>query len=117
MAVHHERTFETEICEHLAASGWIYELDNRGYDKARALFPEDVYAWLQETQPEALAKAGKPTLSADDKKKAKEQLLDRLVKTLNAPLDAGGGTLNQAAIRRHRGAGQDQRSVRRGGLQ
>jgi hypothetical protein len=35
--------FETEICEHLAANGWLYaEGDAAGYDRARALLPADV---------------------------------------------------------------------------
>lgn len=57
-------------------------------------FPEDVYAWLRETQSEAWAKVVKPTMSPAEQEKAKAQLLDRLVKTLDQPLDAGGGTLN-----------------------
>ncbi|WP_404438586.1 DEAD/DEAH box helicase family protein [Microbacterium aerolatum] len=95
MGIEHEKAFEDEICNHLAANGWIYEPENTtGYDKIRALFPEDVYAWLQQTQPEEWAKAVKPTASVAEQAKAKEQLLDRLVKSLDVPLDAGGGTLN-----------------------
>jgi len=95
MGIEHEKAFEDEVCEHLAASGWIYEPDNKtGYDKVRALFPEDVYAWLQQTQPAEWAKVVKPTSTDAEQSKAKEQLLDRLVKSLDAPLDAGGGTLN-----------------------
>jgi type I restriction enzyme R subunit len=83
MAVEHERAFEDEVCAHLAAHGWLYSENDAGYDKARALFPEDVIAWLRETQPDELAKAPDEA-----------QLLGRLVKTLDLPLDAGGGTLN-----------------------
>jgi len=54
MTVHKEVNFETEICEHLAANGWLYdEGDAAKYDRARALFPEDVLAWVQATQPKA----------------------------------------------------------------
>lgn len=95
MGIEHEKAFEDEICLHLAAAGWIYEPENtHGYDKVRALFPEDVFAWLQQTQPDEWAKAVKPEASESEQAKAKEQLLDRLVKSLDVPLDAGGGTLN-----------------------
>jgi len=72
MSLHKEAPFETEICEHLAANGWFYsEGDAAGYDRARALFPDDVRAWVQETQPEAWqlltknhgAKAGETVLA------------------------------------------------------
>ena len=54
MSLHKEINFETEICEHLAANGWLYaEGDAAKYDRARALFPEDVLAWVQATQPKA----------------------------------------------------------------
>lgn len=54
MSLHKEISFESEICEHLAAHGWLYaEGDAAGYDRARALFPADVLAWVQATQPEA----------------------------------------------------------------
>ena len=54
MSLHKEISFETEICEHLAAHGWLYaEGDAAKYDRARALFPTDVLAWVQATQPKA----------------------------------------------------------------
>ena len=54
MSVHKEINFENEICEHLAAHGWLYdEGDAANYDRARALFPDDVLAWVQATQPKA----------------------------------------------------------------
>ena len=54
MSLHKEINFENEICEHLAAHGWLYaEGDAAKYDRARALFPEDVLAWVQATQPKA----------------------------------------------------------------
>jgi type I restriction enzyme R subunit len=92
MADFNEKPFETEICEHLAAHGWLYSTSSSGYDKARALFPEDVLGWLTDTQPAELAKvikAGSPGES-----KQRDQLLDRLCKVLDTPMDAGGGTLN-----------------------
>ena len=54
MSLHKEIHFEDEICGHLAANGWLYaEGDAADYDRARALFPADVLAWVQETQPKA----------------------------------------------------------------
>ncbi len=54
MSLHTEINFETEICHRLAATGWLYsEADAADYDAARALFPSDVLAWVQATQPQA----------------------------------------------------------------
>jgi len=54
MNLHKEINFEVEICEHLATHGWLYaEGDAPKYDQARALFPEDVLAWVQATQRKA----------------------------------------------------------------
>ncbi len=54
MTLHKEIHFETEICEHLAAHGWLYaEGDAQDYDRAQALFPADVVDWVQATQPKA----------------------------------------------------------------
>ena len=54
MSLHKESSFEVEICEHLGASGWLYaDGDHAGYDRARALFPADLVAWVKETQPKA----------------------------------------------------------------
>jgi type I restriction enzyme R subunit len=54
MSLHKEINLEVEICEHLAAHGWLHaEGDAAKYDRARAMFPEDVLAWVQETQPKA----------------------------------------------------------------
>ena len=54
MTLNKEKSFETEICEHLAAQGWLYVGGAAtGYDRARAIFPADVLAWVQATQPNA----------------------------------------------------------------
>ena len=94
MAIHHEKAFEGDLCAALEADGWLYSPSGAGYDKQRALFPDDVFAWLQQTQPEEWAKVVKPAAPPAEQEKAKQQLLDRLVATLDLPLDAGGGTLN-----------------------
>jgi len=54
MGLHKEIEFENDICAHLASAGWLYaEGDAAAYDRARALFPADVVAWVQTTQPKA----------------------------------------------------------------
>ena len=91
MATHNEVEFEKEICEYLADRGWLYSINDQGYDRERALFPADVFGWLEESQPEAYSKAVKPN---GDVAKQQAQLLDRLVATLDLPLDNGGGMLS-----------------------
>ena len=68
MAQEHESAFERELCEYLAAHGWLYSTNDDGYDKDRALFPEDVFGWLEDTQPDELAKVIKPGASAADRR-------------------------------------------------
>ena len=92
MAQHNENQFETEICDYLGANGWLYSADDTGYDRERALFPEDIFGWLDETQPSQLAKVVKP--DSPSAGKSREQVLDRLVKVLDTDLANGGGTLN-----------------------
>lgn len=46
MAQHNEVEFERELCEHLATNGWLDSPNDDGYDRQRALFPDDVFAWL-----------------------------------------------------------------------
>jgi type I restriction enzyme, R subunit len=54
MSLHTEINFENDVCNFLAAHGWLYErTDAAKYDRARALFPDDVVAWVQATQPKA----------------------------------------------------------------
>lgn len=54
MSLHHESKFEQEICEHLAASGWLHAADDHTrYDRALALFPADLLAWVETSQPKA----------------------------------------------------------------
>lgn len=92
MAQHNEIQFERELAEYLAAHGWLYSINDSDYDRERALFPEDVLGWLADTQPEQLEKVVKP--NSGDIAKQQAQLLDRIVKVLDMPLDNGGGTLN-----------------------
>ena len=83
MSLHKEISFELEICEHLERNGWLYAApsaqgDAAGYDRARALFPADVLAWVQATQPKAWE-----TLVKNHGSKAEETLLARLRDQLN----------------------------------
>ncbi len=74
MNLHLENKFETEICEHLGSHGWLYAKDDAAdYDRARALFPADVLAWVHETQPAAWE-----TLTKNHGPRAVETLLARL---------------------------------------
>jgi type I restriction enzyme R subunit len=74
MSLHKEISFESEICQHLADHGWLYaEGDAAGYDRARALYPADVLAWVQATQPKAWK-----TLTKNHGTQAGETLLARL---------------------------------------
>ncbi|MCY4727238.1 DEAD/DEAH box helicase family protein [Nocardioides sp. STR2] len=87
MAGYNEVVFETEICGHLSHNGWLYSANDVGYDRERALFPEDLFAWLEETQPAAYEKALKAAGSP-------AKFIDVLTTALDKPLEHGGGTLN-----------------------
>ncbi|CCQ18111.1 putative uncharacterized protein [Rhodococcus sp. AW25M09] len=87
MAVHHEIVFESEICEYLNGHGWLYSPKDTGYDRERALFPEDLFAWLKQTQQPAYERALKAAGS-------QAKFLDVLTIALDKPLEHGGGTLN-----------------------
>ncbi|MGH1561444.1 type I restriction endonuclease subunit R [Mumia sp. DW29H23] len=87
MADHNEVVFESEICEYLEARGWLYSHNDAGYDRERALFPEDLVAWLEATQAPSYEKALKAAGSPN-------KFLDVLTAALDKPPDHGGGTLN-----------------------
>lgn len=79
MSKHKEIAFEEEICEHLGAHGWVYvEGDSSNYDRGRALFPDDVLAWVQTAQPAAWE-----ALVKNHGSQAGETLLTRLRDSLN----------------------------------
>lgn len=92
MTAHQEKAFESDLCGHLAANGWLYSTSSEGYDKVRALFAEDVFAWLEATQPDALARAVKA--DGPNPQRERDLLLDRIRKVLDTPHENGGGTLN-----------------------
>jgi len=79
MATHKEIGFEDDICAELAASGWLYAVgDAAAYDCPRALFPADVVAWVQVSQPAAWQALSKSHGAA-----AEAVLLDRIRKQLD----------------------------------
>ena len=94
MDKHNEFWFENELATHLAATGWEYSLDDTGYDRSLALFPDDVFGWLDETQGDALTQRVKASDPAVLRNKARQQLLTRLTQLLDKPFEQGGGTLN-----------------------
>ena len=73
---HQEKHFEDYVVSRLAAQGWKVG-DTAKYDTERALYPEDLVAWLEATQPDKLAK-----LQKDNAGRAVEVLMDRLAKAL-----------------------------------
>ncbi|MEO7774718.1 MAG: type I restriction endonuclease, partial [Steroidobacteraceae bacterium] len=79
MNLHKEVHFETAICEHLVAHGWLYaERDAANYDRAHALYMPDLLAWLEATQPESwqrLMRAHGPATA--------ERIAERVRKNLN----------------------------------
>lgn len=85
-----ESQFEKELCEHLEANGWLYSPDDTGYDRQRALFPKDLFDWLEETQPEELAKKIKPSMSEVARAKARDGILNRLATLLDKGQPVGG---------------------------
>lgn len=79
MALHNEIEFENDICNYLHAHDWHYaEGDAKLYDLGRALFPADVVAWVQASNPRAWE-----ALSKNHGAAAATVLLDRLRKQLD----------------------------------
>jgi len=79
MSLHKEISFEDEICASLAAHGWRYEANVAvSYDRARALFPPDLVAWLEATQPQAWE-----ALTKNHGAAAEKVLFDRIRKQLD----------------------------------
>ncbi|MDD3769817.1 MAG: type I restriction endonuclease [Sulfuricurvum sp.] len=65
MSKHKEITFETEIVEYLTHHQWI-EGTSDGYNKALALYPEDLIAYIRNTQPSEYEKFSKRHQSNTD---------------------------------------------------
>ena len=75
---HSEGAFETVIETHLLANGYV-AVDRDGFDRARAIFPETVLAFIRETQPNEWVK-----LEALHGEKTSEQILGDLCKWMDA---------------------------------
>lgn len=79
MSLHQEHHFESEICQHLAANGWLYaEGDAAGYDRQHAMYLPDLLAWLEQTQTDSWERLGKSHGPAIG-----ERIAERLRKNLN----------------------------------
>lgn len=79
MSLHREINLEAQICDQLAAQGWLYaEGDAARFDRARALFPDDVVAWVQASQPKAWE-----ALTKNHGAAAEAMLLDRIRKQMD----------------------------------
>lgn len=71
MSKHKEIVFETEIVRYLTNNDWV-EGKSDGYDKALALYPEDVVSFIKTTQPEAYEKFAKRYVTDTDLHLVKE---------------------------------------------
>lgn len=91
---HQEKKLQQEIAEHLGEHGWFHSPSSEGYDKERALFPEDVLGWLEDTDPENYAKVVPPHGDDAARGKGERRILDRLASQLGQPERDGGGVLN-----------------------
>ncbi|WP_293699353.1 type I restriction endonuclease [uncultured Agrococcus sp.] len=92
--IHHELRLQAEIAEYLAARGWLSSENSQGYDKERALFPEDLLGWLEETDADNYAKIVPEAATGEVRAKGERRILDRVAKLLAAEEAHGGGTLN-----------------------
>lgn len=92
-AAHLEKSMEDGICENLSVQGWLYSPTDVGYDRERALFPEDLLGWFADTQPNVLTNVlGEPGSTGYETRR--NTFLDDAVKRMSMPVEQGGGTLN-----------------------
>lgn len=91
---HLERPLQQDICAQLVAKGWAHSPNSAGYDAQRALYPADVLAWLETSDPKNYASLIKPDADPATRQAQEKRLLDRLVTKLSTPEEQGGGTLN-----------------------
>ncbi|WP_242487797.1 type I restriction endonuclease subunit R [Pseudomonas sp. TH31] len=83
--IHHECELERHLIEQLADSGWLVGKSS-GYDVARALYPEDVLDWLNDTHTQQMA-----ALRKMHGESTRTVLFDRLGAQLQNKM---GGTIN-----------------------
>lgn len=80
MSLHKEISFEDEICDYLDAQGWLYERGSADrYDRKLALYPPDLVAWVQDTQP----KAWESLSRSQGENGAQDALLNRVRNQIN----------------------------------
>lgn len=91
--IHHEDAFQREIAESLAEQGWLHSPGAEGYDVERALWPEDLLGWLEDTDPDNYARIVPPDADPAARERGQRRILDRVAKVLALSEDQGGGTL------------------------
>ncbi|WIW69210.1 type I restriction endonuclease [Kocuria sp. ChxB] len=91
---HQEKKLQQEIATYLSEHGWLHSPSSEGYDKERAIFPEDVLGWLEDTDPENFAKVVPPHGDDAARAKGERRILDRIASQLSQPERDGGGVLN-----------------------
>lgn len=90
---HLESALENEIAGNLAANGWLCSPTGAGYDRELALFPEDVLAWLEDSQPTEFAKVVRSADTDAQRDVAARGILTRLAKSLDLDPLKNGGTI------------------------
>ena len=93
MSTPNEAAFESSICTHLADHGWLHSPNDKGYDQHRALYPQDLFDFIAESQPEVWAQLVDPTASSSTQQNQKERLLRHLTEQLDNPNPKIGGTI------------------------
>jgi type I restriction enzyme R subunit len=83
-----ETEFQKLIVQHLADHGWVVGASEK-YDRERALYSDDVLAWLALDDEKNLRKIVK----SDGDASGRERILKRLADSLEADEQQGGGTL------------------------
>lgn len=91
--LHHEDRFQRQIADYLADHGWLASPNSSGYDKERALWPEDLLGWLEDSDPENYRRIV-PAEPGEAQEKGQRKILDRVAKQLAVTEEQGGGTLN-----------------------
>src|SRR5690625_3612307 len=92
-STHQEKDFQLLIADHLESRGWLRSDNSVGYDVERALFPEDLLEWLEDSDPGNFSRIVPPVADEVTKARGRRRLLDRVVKQLATPEANGGGTL------------------------
>lgn len=89
---HTEQAFEAAIEYHLITAGGYEKGYPDKFDRERCLFPQDVLAFIQETQPKEWA-----YLEKLQKDRAEETLLDDLCRALDSPYEGCLSVLRHGA--------------------